>query len=97
LTPQLPRVYQVGGFAAATRLEWVSEVASSVMTIAISLLPVAFEIYAFYRLFDRYGFDDVMVWAALALTVLALISTLASYVDDARRTRYVVTPGVAGP
>jgi hypothetical protein len=50
------------------------DITTAVKLLALVLAPLAFEIYAFWRLFAQFGFWNILVWFSAALSLLAFVS-----------------------
>ena len=105
LEPQLPRLYQLnpsheGGLGPTSKpgpLKGARELAAVLMTAGLFLFPLGFEVFAFYRLFDEYGFEDLLLWVVLVFSTLAMFSTIATFVASYKRPARVFGPLASGP
>lgn len=93
LSPSLPSAWGLGR-RITTRRRYTEEdkrtvidrILSIISTIfgiiTISLLPSAFEIQAYFRLFQEYGYQNLALWFSAAITALLLGSGVISYVNQ---------------
>ncbi len=88
LMPSLPRLYEIGAALPKGTLELIRDGAGLILTVTLIVAPAVFEVFAFGRLFDRYGFDDAVVWVSFAIALVAGVSTLATYLHMSRHSMY---------
>jgi hypothetical protein len=50
-------------------------VTSNFSVIVIAIVPIAFECQAYYRLTQKFGYHDILLWVSLVITTLLLICT----------------------
>jgi hypothetical protein len=73
LRPPLPPLWTVGSAfspANATMAEnFIYHVVALSRTVALLILPLAFEVQAYYHLFNKYGYANVLIWLNAAVTL----------------------------
>jgi hypothetical protein len=74
---------------ATSRAESIGIVAGIVMRDVVIFLPLIFEVFAYFKLFEHHGAGDVVVWVTLALTILSMTSAVAMFVTFGERTYYI--------
>lgn len=58
------------------------KVVNAFLGLMILLGAIAFEIYAFYALFHRFGYTDIVVWASLSVSILLMSAALVMFLKD---------------
>ena len=78
LWPSTTQLYKLGGGREDSGRGRIADAAATVMTYGLLLTPLVFEAFAYTKLFQRHGADDLIVWAALVLTLVTLGSAAAT-------------------
>jgi hypothetical protein len=75
IAPGLPSLWGIGaiGWSAKTvgTADWFMFYVNRIVVFSLLLaIPVAFECQAYYRLIQKFGYNDILLWVSLAITVL---------------------------
>jgi len=97
IAPGLPSLWGIGatGWSArtiSTADRFMARVNQIVMLTLLFAVPVAFECQAYYRLIQKFGYNDILLWISLVITGLlgactAIYVWLVNEVFPARTSR----------
>lgn len=59
--------------------QWIHNLSAPIWFVTI-LGPPTFQIYAYYRLFDLFGFADVLLWLSLAVTAALTVQAFLFFI-----------------
>lgn len=78
--PSLPAVWSVGGTPRSGIItpseKFIGNINLAVVFIVGLLFPLAFEAQAYIRLFQKFGYQDVLLWISLIVTVTFAVCTV---------------------
>ncbi len=79
IKPTLPSIWGIGwGSGSETSTDRFNDaVRAAVGFTALIILPIAFEVQAYYLLFYRYGYRNIFLWISVAFSAIILISVNA--------------------
>jgi hypothetical protein len=96
VTPTLPGLWRIGTSVSA-EVEQPSErltfrVNVLVSILAGSVLPLAFEAQAFYVLFVKFGFRNILLWISISISAALIVSAVTIFCTLARKVKEHTRP-----
>jgi hypothetical protein len=87
VTPHVPSIWSIGTSPSDSLMgrddKFVDSVENILSPLLIFLTPFAFECQAYYRLVQKFGFHDILLWVSMAATALLMIcSYIYVYLTD---------------
>ena len=71
VAPNLPSLWTVGPFYARRRVDWrMIVIAWCITFIVVFITPIAFECQAYYRLIEKFGYDNILLWISASVTTI---------------------------
>jgi hypothetical protein len=80
IRPIMPAFWSIGisssEVTGQTSDKFISNVGVVLALVAAWVFPIAFETQAYYRLFDKFGYHDIILWSSMFITALLTICTV---------------------
>lgn len=71
IAPNLPSLWTIGPFYARRRVDWrMIIIAWCITFIVVFITPIAFEFQAYYRLVEKFGYDNPFLWVSAVVTTI---------------------------